>query len=81
MTQRREVKYRPPEVQQLARAVRPMKPQATAATVDESRAKRTKCRSRNYDPRYQCDPDEQPWGAGFAAAGIGRDINTGRAWA
>ncbi len=33
-----------------------------------------------YDPRYQCGPDERPYGAGFAAAGIWRDINTGRGW-
>lgn len=33
-----------------------------------------------YDPRYQCAPGEQPSGAGFAAAGIGRDITTGQGW-
>lgn len=80
MTNRREVKYRPPEVQQLARAVRPMKSQAAAA-VDYSRAKVTVCPSRSYDPRYQVDPTERLFGAGFVAAGIGRDISTGRAWA
>ena len=33
-----------------------------------------------HDPRYQCAPGEQPFGAGFAAAGPGRDITTGDAW-
>lgn len=33
-----------------------------------------------HDVRYQCAPGERPAGAGFAAAGIGRDITTGRAW-
>lgn len=33
-----------------------------------------------HDARYQCGPDERPAGAGFAAAGIGRDITTGQAW-
>lgn len=33
-----------------------------------------------HDPRYQCGPDERPNGAGFAAAGIGRDVVTGRTW-
>ena len=28
--------------------------------------------SCHYDPRYQCAPGEQPYGAGFSAAGIGR---------
>jgi hypothetical protein len=37
-------------------------------------------KAAGYDPRYQCAPGEQPWGAGFAAAGIGRDIATGRQW-
>lgn len=36
--------------------------------------------SWTHDPRYQCAPGEQPHGAGFAAAGVGRDITTGRAW-
>ncbi len=33
-----------------------------------------------YDPRYQCAPGERPYGAGFAAAGIGRDVTTGQQW-
>lgn len=36
--------------------------------------------SPRHDKRYQCAPDERPMGAGFAAAGIGRDITTGQAW-
>lgn len=34
-----------------------------------------------HDPRYQVEPGVQPYGAGFAAVGIGRDIRSGRAWA
>ena len=37
--------------------------------------------SWTHDPRVQCGPGEQPYGAGFAAAGPGRDVTTGRAWA
>ena len=33
-----------------------------------------------HDPRLQCAPDEMPFGAGFAAAGVGVDITTGRSW-
>lgn len=32
-----------------------------------------------YDARYTVPPGEQPYGAGFAAAGIGRDSD-GRIW-
>ena len=33
-----------------------------------------------HDARYQCAPGERPHGAGFAAAGIGRDVTTGQQW-
>lgn len=36
--------------------------------------------SWTHDPRFQCAPGEQPFGAGFAAAGVGRDVETGWAW-
>jgi hypothetical protein len=36
--------------------------------------------SQTHDARYQCAPGEQPYGAGFAAAGVGRDVTTGTAW-
>ena len=36
--------------------------------------------SYTHDPRIQCAPGEQPFGAGFAAAGPGVDIETGMAW-
>lgn len=39
-----------------------------------------RCPSYTHDPRYQCAPGEQTFGAGFQAVGPGRDINTGRAW-
>lgn len=41
----------------------------------------TVCPSLGYDPRYQLPPGIRTFGAGFAAAGIGRDIDTGREWA
>ena len=31
-----------------------------------------------HDPRYQVDPESSPFGAGFSAVGIGRDVQTGR---
>ena len=40
----------------------------------------TRAPSLNYDPRYQVDPDRFVWGAGFVAAGVGRDVNTGKPW-
>lgn len=33
------------------------------------------------DLRYQVPPGSKPFGAGFAAVGLGRDVTTGRAWA
>ena len=36
--------------------------------------------SQTHDARVQCAPGAQPFGAGFAAAGIGHDIQTGRPW-
>jgi hypothetical protein len=33
------------------------------------------------DPRYQCHPADRPFGAGFVAAGIGRDVDSGKEWA
>lgn len=36
--------------------------------------------SAGYDPRFQCGPNEQPYGAGFAAVGIGRSVTTGQGW-
>lgn len=36
--------------------------------------------SWTHDPRYQCAPGEQPYGAGFVAAGIGRCAITGKPW-
>jgi len=38
------------------------------------------CPSPTHDARYHCAPGEQPFGAGFAQAGIGRDAVTGMAW-
>jgi hypothetical protein len=33
-----------------------------------------------FDPRYQVDPASRPFGAGFSAAGVGRDLLTGQPW-
>ena len=33
------------------------------------------------DLRYQVPAGAKPYGAGFAAVGLGRDVTTGRAWA
>ena len=40
-----------------------------------------RCPAPAYDARYQVDPKSRPFGAGFSAAGIGRDATTGKAWA
>lgn len=39
------------------------------------------CPAAGFDSRYQVDPASRPFGAGFSAVGIGRDIETGRPWA
>ena len=36
--------------------------------------------SYTHDSRIQCAPGAQPFGAGFAAAGPGVDIETGKGW-
>jgi hypothetical protein len=33
-----------------------------------------------FNTRFQVDPQSRPFGAGFAAAGLGRDVTTGEAW-
>jgi DNA-binding MarR family transcriptional regulator len=40
----------------------------------------TICPSPAVDHRYQVAPGDRPFGAGFSACGIGRDVATGRAW-
>jgi hypothetical protein len=40
----------------------------------------TVCPSPAPYGRYQVDPSTRPFGAGFSAAGIGRDLTTGQAW-
>lgn len=40
----------------------------------------TKCPDYTHNHRFQCAPGEQPFGAGFSAVGIGRNVDTGRAW-
>lgn len=36
--------------------------------------------STDRDTRVQCGDADDVWGAGFRAAGIGRDVVTGKAW-
>ena len=48
--------------------------------ADYSRAVVTIYRPVTHDPRYQVDPASRPFGAGFAAVGIGRDVQTGCVW-
>jgi hypothetical protein len=42
--------------------------------------KRTEGPRWTHDPRYQVGPGERPFGAGFAAVGIGRNVENGKAW-
>lgn len=65
------------KAKKIALAGKVLRPDAEA---DLSRAKVTRGPDYTRDPRYQCAPGEQPYGAGFAAVGIGRDVTTGRAW-
>lgn len=55
-------------------------PKAEAVAVVPDAVKRTMCPNWTHDPRYQLAPGEQPFGAGFAAVGIGRNVDTGRQW-
>lgn len=48
--------------------------------ADYSRAVVTICPPVTHDPRYEVDPASRPFGAGFAAVGLGRDVQTGRVW-
>jgi|GEM_PF-2602666 len=51
-----------------------------SAEADYSRAKVTRCAAPRYDARYQVDPRAMPYGAGFSAVGLGRDVTTGKGW-
>lgn len=57
---------------------RPIRQDAPVVGMDT--AKRTYGPNYSHDPRFQCAPDEKPFGAGFSAVGIGRSVETGRAW-
>lgn len=49
--------------------------------ADHSRAVLTACPSPAVgSTRFLVDPASRPYGAGFAAAGIGRDVTTGKPW-
>ena len=65
-------------LQRKAAPVRPLLPAARPAWAGE--VKRTVCPSHPFDARFQVDPASRPFGAGFAAAGVGRDVLTGKAW-
>jgi len=57
---------------------RPHAPKGEA--VNPAGVKVTKMRSWTHDPRFQCAPGEQPYGAGFSAVGVGCDVVTGMEW-
>jgi hypothetical protein len=40
----------------------------------------TRAPGYTHDPRYQVPPGARPFGAGFSAVGIGRDVTTGNGW-
>lgn len=56
------------------------KPQTSAEVVIPAGVAITRGPSWTHDPRYSVAPGAQVYGAGFAAAGIGRSVETGRAW-
>jgi hypothetical protein len=47
-----------------------------ADAVIPADVKVTRAATRAFDPRYQVDPTTRPHGAGFAAAGIGRYLDS-----
>jgi hypothetical protein len=53
-------------------------PQPVEVTTPEG-VKHTVVLAPRYDPRYSVDPASKPFGAGFAAAGIGRSVD-GEPW-
>lgn len=55
-------------------------PLAEITTTTRDGIKVTRSTAPAYDTRYQVDPQSRPWGAGFAAVGVGRDVTTGREW-
>jgi hypothetical protein len=59
--------------------IKPARP-APAEPVIPPTVKVTVCPSPAPYGRYQVDPSARPFGAGFSAAGIGRDLTTGQAW-
>lgn len=64
----------------IPRAMRAPRLAVDFGVIVPSHVKVSACPSWTHDPRYQCRPGEQPFGAGFSAVGVGRDIQTGRAW-
>ena len=57
-----------------------IKPQLADELVITERTRITVAPPVRYDARYQVDPGAKHYGAGFAAAGLGRDVTTGRSW-
>jgi hypothetical protein len=53
---------------------------AAAAAVVLPLPKVQVCPSPDHDARYQLPPGARVYGAGFAAAGVGRDATTGKPW-
>jgi hypothetical protein len=40
----------------------------------------SECKGFTHDPRYHVEPGAKVYGAGFAAVGPGRDVDTGKGW-
>lgn len=58
---------------------RPATPPALPA-VERDGVRVTRGPAWTHDPRYQVAPGDRPFGAGFAAVGVGRNVETGKAW-
>lgn len=56
------------------------RPAAGAQVVTPEGVKHTVRLAPKFDERFQVDPDAHHFGAGFAHVGIGRDVQTGKAW-
>ena len=69
----------PPDLMRYTAGASKIVPQVSG-NVDVSRAIVTIAPRVTHDQRYQVDPASRPFGAGFAACGIGRSVTTGQGW-
>lgn len=56
------------------------RPAAGAQVITPEGVKHTVRLAPKFDARFQVDPDAHHYGAGFSHVGIGRDVQTGKAW-